>query len=61
MERYDRVRQYYLKNSLKEFELSPTESDTTSGMSDFINPERDWKQMTDRRKIRVVDRFGIIL
>jgi hypothetical protein len=61
MERDDRIRQYYLKNSLKEFVYSPSESDTTSGMSDFYEPTREWTKMTETRKIRVIDRFGIIL
>ena len=56
MEREERVRQYYLKSAQKEHEISPTESDTSTAMSDigaYDNP--------NYRKIRVIDRFGMIL
>ena len=35
MDRLDRVRQYNLKSAQKEHEISPTESDTSTAMSDF--------------------------
>lgn len=56
LEREDRLRQYYLKSAQKENFLSPTESDTTSAGSEI---EAFGKQST--RKIKVIDRFGIIL
>lgn len=55
MDREERVRQYYLRSAQKEHEFSPTESDTSTAMSDFGG------DALDRRKIRVVDRFGMIL
>lgn len=56
MNREDRVRQYYLKSAQKEHEISPTESDTSTAMSDFGGYDG-----ADYRKIRVIDRFGMIL
>ena len=56
MGREDRVRQYYLKNVQKEHEISPTESDTSTAMSDFGGYDSG-----NYRKIRVIDRFGMIL
>jgi len=56
MGREDRVRQYYLKNVQKEHEISPTESDTSTAMSDFGGYDSQ-----NYRKIRVIDRFGMIL
>ena len=56
MNREDRVRQYYLKSAQKEFEISPTESDTSTAMSDYYA-----NGFEQERKIRVIDRFGMIL
>ena len=55
MDREERVREYYLRSAQKEHELSPTESDTSTAMSDAGG------RGGDVRKIRVVDRFGLIL
>lgn len=46
-----------MKSAQKENELSPTESDTTSAGSDIEN----YSAGQIGRKIRVVDRFGMIL
>jgi 50S ribosomal subunit-associated GTPase HflX len=56
LDREERVRQYYLKSALKQNMFSPTETDTSTAMSD-MNPEG--VDMT--RKIKVIDRFGMIL
>lgn len=56
MDREDRMRQYFLKSAQKENDFSPTESDSTSAFSDYAC--YDNKSV---RKIRVIDRFGMIL
>lgn len=56
MEREDRMRQYFLKSAQKENDFSPTESDSTSAFSDY-----DCYSDTSLRKVRVIDRFGIIM
>jgi len=55
LEREDRLRLYYLKSAQKQNVLSPTESDTTSAGSDLEG------FAGIGRKIRVIDRFGMIL
>lgn len=55
LEREDRLRLYYLKSAQKQNVLSPTESDTTSAGSDLEG------FAGVGRKIRVIDRFGMIL
>lgn len=54
MDREERVRDYNLKSSAKEWEISPTESDTAMSAGSFEPGD-------GVRKIRVVDRFGLIL
>lgn len=56
MDREDRVRRYNLKSVNKEM-YSPTEIDSESELS---GTEMTEKQL-QARKIRVVDRFGVIL
>ena len=63
----DRMRQFYLKSANKN-EMSPTEMETDTEISsmDISREERDElmaaRGLTDnQRKIRVIDRFGIIL
>jgi hypothetical protein len=53
--REERVRQYFLKSADKQGELTPSETDTTP-LSDIPNNDL----FADRR-IRIVDRFGLIL
>ena len=57
LNREERLRQYYLKSAQKENYYSPTESDTSTAMSDYygVHPE------TGNRKVRIIDRFGMIL
>jgi len=56
LNREERVRQYNLKSAQKDQLFSPTESDTSTALSDYGG---EYSQMG--RTIRVVDRFGIIL
>lgn len=60
MSRDDRVRQYNLKSAQKEFELSPTESDTSTALSEIGDMEGEDFGIPFRR-IRIIDRFGMIL
>ena len=53
MGREERVRQYNLTQAQKDFDISPTESDTALSEASVLP--------YTGRKIRVVDRFGIIL
>ena len=55
MNREERVRQYNIKSAMKEHEISPTESDTSTAMSDYGGG------FEFQRKIRVIDRFGMII
>ena len=57
MDREERIRAYNIRSANKEWEISPTESDTTA-MSDFGG---DWSSPNGMRKVRVIDRFGMIL
>jgi len=45
-----------LKSAQKENDFSPTESDTTSAFSDYACYNDG-----DVRKVRVIDRFGMIM
>ena len=57
MGREDRMRKYNLKSALKDNEITPTESDTsTANSEDYSNYDS-----SDFRKVRVIDRFGMIL
>ena len=58
MGREERVRQFNLKSAQKENYFSPTESGSTTALSDYN--EEGGEHMRDRR-IRVIDRFGLIL
>ena len=54
--REERLRQYNLKSVWKDTELTPTETENTTALSDmphFSDPLA--------RKIRVIDRFAVIL
>ena len=63
----DRMRQFYLKSANKN-EMSPTEMETDTEISslDMSREEREEflranNMLDTQRKIRVIDRFGIIL
>lgn len=59
--RDDRVRRYMLKTVTKAHEYSPTEIDSETE-ADLEQVDEQVGQSGDRlRKIRVVDRFGLIL
>ena len=57
MDREERIRAYNISSANKEWEVSPTESDTTA-MSDFGG---SWQGDAGLRRVRVIDRFGMIL
>ena len=57
MDREERIRAYNISSANKDWEISPTESDTTA-MSDFGG---NWQGTEGVRRIRVIDRFGMIL
>ena len=60
-ENEDRLRKYFLKSASKD-DFSPTEIDSTTEMSALeLSPEDRDRLMHTARKIRVIDRFGIIL
>jgi hypothetical protein len=64
MEREDRVRRYFLKSIHKSCEISPTEIDSESELSQAeIDGIKDGSLVLSgqTRKIKVVDRFGMIL
>lgn len=56
------MRAYFLKSATKEGYYSPTEVESETEMSamDLTDTERD-QLMSEQRKIRVIDRFGMIL
>ena len=54
MGREERVREYHLKSVNKQFDFSPTESDTALSEGSF-------EPVEGIRTIKVVDRFGLIL
>jgi hypothetical protein len=51
------MREYYLKSAQKENMLSPTESDNSSCLSDY----GQYYENNSKRKVRVIDRFGMII
>lgn len=55
MDREERVRQYNLRSANKENMYSPTETETSTAMTDYYGSS------FEERRIRVVDRFGMIL
>ena len=62
MEREDRVRRYFLKSIHKSSEISPTEIDSESELSQAeIEGIENGTLLPQTRRIKVVDRFGIIL
>ena len=58
LSREDRLRRYYLKSAQRE-RFNPTDVDSESSQMSELEPTQH--NMQNQRKIRVIDRFGIIL